>query len=521
MVSGRAGGLRLRPETNLGGAALGITRTLAAFASGASAIPDGIVAETKRLVLDTLGCILGGWTTAKGRLAAELAADLGGTPQAAIFGNGLRVSADHASFANAELANALDADAGFLNVAHIVPIILPAVLATGEAVGAGGRRILEAAIVGLEIAGRLAMAMTPVSEGYDGAKTRYVVGPVCGYGYAALGAAAGAGRLRGLDADRMASALGLAAYYCPVPSVLKWLRTMPFSMVKYAPMGWTAQAGATAALLAAKGYTADTSVLDSEHDFAQFWGSERFETSYLLKDLGSEWESIRWLNYKSEPLCNLYRPHVWLLSTLRRVEHLSLGEIEEVVLRMHAPAGANRPYAGAPPATQEGAHMSAEFGVALALTNVPRGPRWADLSLLGDPDIQQLMRKVRIEGNPSTTEVTYRPWKGESIAEILKRAPAEVEVKARGQTFRRTTDYAHGDMWATPEMYFTTPDLIGKFSEMSRAALPEGRRSEIVHLVLDDFERLQNLEPLVRLLGSSGAQSRVGLNPEGEGVPHA
>jgi len=165
--------------------------------------------------------------------------------------------------------------------------------------------------------------------------------------------------------------------------------------------------------------------------------------------------------------------------------------------------------------------MSAEFGVAVALTNVPPGPRWADLSLLVDPDIRQLMRKVRIEGNPPTTEVMYRPWKGVSIADILKRAPAEVEVKARGQTFRRTTDYAYGDMWAPPEMHFTTPDLIGKFSEMSRAVLPDGRRSEIVHLVLDDFERLQDLEPLVRLLGAAWRPSRMVPNPEGEGVPHA
>ena len=500
---------------------MSITRTLAAFASEASAIPDAVVAETKRLVLDTLGCILGGWTTAKGRLAAELVADLGGATQAAVYGSGLRVGADHASFANAELANALDADAGFLNVAHVVPIVLPAVLATGEAVGAGGRQILEAAIVGLEIAGRLALAMTPVSEGYDGARTRYVVGPVCGYGYAALGAAAGAGRLRGLDADRMASALGLAAYYCPVPSVLKWLRTTPFSMVKYAPMGWTAQAGVTAALLAAKGYTGDTSVLDSGRDFAQFWGSDRFETTYLVEGLGSEWDSIRWLNYKSEPLCNLYRPHVGLLSRLRREEDLLPGEIEEVVLRMHAPAGANRPYAGAPPTTQEGAHMSAEFGVALALADIPRGPRWADLSLLSDPDIQRLMRKVRIEGNPPTTKVTYRPWKGESIAEILKRAPAEVEVKARGQTFRRTAEYAYGDMWAPPKLYFTTPDLVGKFSEMSRAVLPEEQRSEVVRLVLDEFENLNNLDPLVRLLRGNGAESHAVRNPESEGLRHA
>lgn len=499
----------------------GVTRTLAAFASEASAIPDGVVAETKRLVLDTLGCILGGWTTAKGCRAAELAADLGGTPQAGVYGSALRVGADHASFANAELANALDADAGFLNVAHVVPIVVPAVLATGEAVGAGGRQILDSAIVGLEIAGRLALAMTPVSEGHDGARKRYVVGPVCGYGYAAIGAAAGAGRLRGLDAERMASALGLAAYYSPVPSVLKWLRTTPFSMVKYAPMGWTAQAGVTAALLAAKGYTADTSALDSEHDFARCWGSDRFEAAYLMDGLGSVWDSIRWLNYKSEPLCNLYRPHVGLLSAVRREERLSPGEIEEVVLRMHAPAGADRPYAGQPPTTQEGAHMSAEFGVALALTDVPRGPRWADLSLLDDPDIRGLMRKVRIEGNPPTTEVTYRPWKGESIAEILKRAPAEVEVKARGRMFRRTAEYAYGDMWAPPELYYATPDLVAKFLEMSRAVLPDERGNEIVRLVLEEFESLKNIEPLVGLLSGSGLEPHVVRNPESEGVRHA
>ncbi|HKX17245.1 MAG TPA: MmgE/PrpD family protein [bacterium] len=497
------------------------TQTLAAFASEIAGIPDDIVPEARRLILDTIGCALGGWTTLKGRLAVELAADLGGAPEASILGGGRRVSADHASFANGELANALDADAGFLNVAHIVPIIVPAVLAVGEAVGASGRQVLDAAIVGLEIAGRLALAMTPMREGYDGTRTRYVVGPVCGYGYGAIGAAAGAGRLRGLDAERMAHAFGLAAYYAPVPSVLQWLRATPFSMVKYAPMGWTAQAGATAALLAAKGYTADTSVLDSREGFAQYWGSDRFEPEYLLRGLGSDWDSIRWLNYKSEPLCNLYRPHVWLLSALRRDERLSAGDIEEVILRMHAPAGADRPYAGEPPTTPEGAHMSAEFGVALALTGVPRGPRWADLRLLDDPAFLGIMRKVRIEGNPQTTEITYRSWTGPSIAEVLTRAPAEVEVRARGRTFRRSTEYSYGDMWAPREMYYATPDLIDKFMEMTRPLLPEDRRNEVVHLVLNDFDRLPDLEPLLRLLRGAGAPSRSGANPQREGASHA
>ena len=500
---------------------MSLTRTVAAFAAETSGIPDEVAAEARRLLLDTLGCILGGWTTAKGRLAAELAADLGGAPQAAIFGSRLRAGADHACFATAELANALDADAGFINVAHLAPIVLPAVLAVGEAVGADGRQVLEAAIVGLEIAGRLALAMSPLREGHDGAGARFVVGPVVGYGYAALGAAAGAGRLRGLDADRIANALGLAAYYCPVPGVLKWLRTTPFSMVKYAPMGWTAQAGATAALLAAKGFTGDVSVLDAPDGFAQFWGSDRFESKYVLRGLGSEWDSVRWLNYKSEPLCNLYRPHVWLLSCLRRDEQLSPGEIEEVVLRMHAPAGANRPYGGGAPTTQEGAHMSAEFGVALALTGVPSGPRWADLSLLDKPEVARLMRKIRVEGNPRTTDIVYRPWEGDSIADVLEKTPAEVEVRARGRTFRRTTEYGYGDMWAPREMYYPTPVLIEKFTEMSRAALSDAQRIGVVRLVLDEFERLPNLTPLVRLLEGTAVPPRPVENPEREGAHDA
>ena len=500
---------------------MNLTRTLAAFAVDASGPPDNVVAEARRLMLDTLGCILGGWTTAKGRLAAELASDLGGTPQAAIFGSRLRVGADHACFANAELANALDADAGFLNVAHMVPIVLPAVLATGESVGADGRQVLEAALVGLEIAGRLALAMTPVREGHDGATTRFVVGPVCGYGYAALGAAAGTGRLHGLEADAMANALGLAAYYCPVPAVLKWLRTTPFSMVKYAPMGWTAQAGVTAALLAAKGFTADANVLDPPDGFAQFWGSDRFEPEYVLRGLGTEWDGIRWLNYKSEPLCNLYRPHVWLVSALCREEGLPVEEIDEVVLRMHAPAGADRPYAGNLPTTQDGAHMSAEFGIALALFGVPRGPRWADLSLLDDPEIQRLMRKVRIEGNPQTTQIAYKPWKGHTIVDILKRAPAEVEIRARGRRFRRSAEYGYGDMWAPPELYYATPDLIDKFVEMSRGVLSEAQRNEVVDLVLNEFERLPDLTSLVHLLEGNAASSDTSQKPESEGLWNA
>lgn len=478
----------------------GLTRTLASFVAKQEVdIPEAVRVETQRLVLDTLGCILGGWAMTRGRLAAGLAQDLAGAPQATILGTSTRVGVDHAAFANAELANSLDADAAFLNISHIVPSIVPGVLAAAEALGCGGARTLEAIAVGHELAARLTMAITPVLEGSDGIQTRHVIGPVLGYGFAALGVAAGVGRLLDLDAERMTHGLGLAAYYSPVPSVLAWLRASPFSMVKYAPTGWTAQAGLTAALLAAKGYTADTSVVDSRQSVMQLWGSQRYEPEYLLDGLGHDWQSVRWLTYKPQPVCNLYRPHLWLLDRLRREEGLHPDTIDRIALRMHAPAGADRPYTSGLPETQEAVHMSAPYTVALVLRGIPAGPRWVDLTLAEDAALRRYMQKVTVQGNPSTAEITYRPWTGPEFADLLKRAPGEIEVEAGGKRYHRRTDYTYGDMWGPPSMRFTDKDLVTKFAEMTRTTLSDGRRADVIDLVRRDFHRLTTLEPVISL----------------------
>lgn len=478
----------------------GLTRTVASFVANRDLlIPDGVLYETQRLVLDTLGCAVGGWATTKGRLAAGLARDLSGASQATILGTSAKVSVDHAAFANAELANALDADAVFLNISHVVPTVIPGILAVAEAQGSDGRRTLEAIAAGHELAARLTMAITPVLESSDGHRTRHVIGPVLGYGFATLGVAAGAGRLLDLDEERMAHALGLAAYYMPAPSVLTWLRASPFSMVKYAPMGWTAQAGVTAALLAAKGYTADTAVLDSRQSVAHLWGSPRFEPAYLLDNLGRDWPSVQWLSYKPQPVCNLYRPHLWLLSRLCRDERLHPDDITKITFRIYAPAGADRPYAGGIPDTQEAVHMSAPYTAALVLRGIPAGPRWLDLELANDAALRRYAERVSVDGNPPTTAVDYRPWSGANFADLLKRAPGEIEVEASGRRYQMRTEYTYGDMWGPADMRFTDEDLVAKFGEMTRT-IPDNCRAELVRLVLRDFRQLGGLAPLIDLI---------------------
>ena len=82
-----------------------VTETLAEFGAALKYedLPADVVHETKRCILDAVGCGVGSVDLDKGRLAVKLARQMGGNPEATILGTGEKVPAPTAAFANAEL----------------------------------------------------------------------------------------------------------------------------------------------------------------------------------------------------------------------------------------------------------------------------------------------------------------------------------------------------------------------------------------------------------------------------------
>ena len=460
-----------------------VTRPIAAWIAETrlDQLPERVAHETARILLDSIGCAVAGHATDKGRIVLETVQSLGGSPESTLLGTGLRTSCTNAAFANAELVNAIDFDAVFLNISHIVPSIVPAALAVAERGGASGGELLAALALGLEVGARLTMALLPVAVAPSGAM---VVDPLWGYGFAALGAAAAAARILRLPADGVAHALGIAAYCAPPPGLLKWTRTTPMSMIKYSPMGWTAQVGVQAALLAAGGFTGDTTVLDGQDGFWRFWGAPQCRWTYLSEGWGSRWYSVEYLSFKAYPMCNLYRPHLWLLDRLMRAEGLEAEDLEEIRLRTAAVAAADRPYCGEEALSEISVHNSAEYGAALVAFRVPPGPRWAVASSRTNPTYRAFGRRVRVEGNPSSAEAGYRPDTGGVDLERLKDAGAAVEVQARGKTWALRTAVAKGDCWGPPEAQMSDEDLGAKLRENCRGRLPADRAEAMIDLVL-------------------------------------
>jgi hypothetical protein len=144
----------------------GVLQALATFASRTrfEDLPDNVVHETRRMLLDCVGVAFAAQSVAKGRMCTQLSQQLGGGTEATILGARGKVSACNAALANGELINALDFDALFIPGGHVAPYVVPAILAMAEARDASGRDLILALAIGTEIAMRVTRGMSPMVQ---------------------------------------------------------------------------------------------------------------------------------------------------------------------------------------------------------------------------------------------------------------------------------------------------------------------------------------------------------------------
>ena len=140
--------------------------------------------------------------------------------------------------------------------------MFPAALAVAERVGASGTQLLEALVVGYEIASRAGRCWHDHHHTYQS----------CGSWGSVACAAVGA-KLMGLEKDQIKHALGIAEYHSPNAPMMRDIDHP--TMVKHA-VGWGAMNGIMAAELAFRGFTGIPSILGFEkyRDWVSSLGSE-------------------------------------------------------------------------------------------------------------------------------------------------------------------------------------------------------------------------------------------------------
>jgi len=196
-----------------------------------------------------------------------------------------RAAAPLAAFFNGSLVHACEFDdTGYERVVHTEAFAVPAVLAIGEERGSSGLELAEAWCVATEVALRLARACDDRHGLWRSGFHNTAV-------FGCFGAAAGAAKLLGLEAEQTANALALATSYASGTNA-GWGEASGRN--KSVQPGWAALAGLHAALLAAEGYDCAHDTLDGPMGlFASHAWRGEWTLSRVTDRLGEDWALLQ------------------------------------------------------------------------------------------------------------------------------------------------------------------------------------------------------------------------------------
>ena len=280
---------------------------------------DAVEHEAQRTLFNYFGCAIG--ASRHPTLEAALAAvnELAPALQATIYGRAERVDIASAALLNGISSHTFDFDDTHLKtIVHPAGPVASAALALAEHTGATGRHLVDAVILGVDVACRVGNAIYP--DHYD--RGWHITGSV-----GMLGAAAACARLLGFDGKRTAMALGIAASQ-PVG-----VREQFGTMTKALHPGAAARAGLMSALLAKHGYTASPRALEAPRGLMQTY-STRCDWREISDALGERFE-IAFNTYKPFACGVVIHPAIDGCVQLRNAHRLDAADIDRIELRVH------------------------------------------------------------------------------------------------------------------------------------------------------------------------------------------
>lgn len=282
-------------------------------------LPDDVSAAARAHALDTLGCGLAAVGLGEAdHVLAAVGEDAGG---GAVSGIGVSAGlpAADAAFLNGTLCHTLDFDDTHPDsVVHVSAAVTPAAFAAGQAAGADGATTLAAIVAGNEVSTRVGAA----AGGVFHQRGLHPTG-VCGV----FGAAAAASRARGLGVRETAHALGIAGSMAS--GLLEFLADG--SDTKRLHAGWAAQAGVTAAKLAAHGASGPATVFEGVRGFyATYLHGVDVDLGTQLDDLGRRWNTPA-IAYKPYPACHYTHAPVDALAQLVAEHGLRAQDVSDMV----------------------------------------------------------------------------------------------------------------------------------------------------------------------------------------------
>lgn len=402
-------------------------------------------------ILDWMGSAAAGSKQSPAQMVLGVVEDLGGAPESTMLTGGGKTSCLNAALLNGAISHIVELDdVHRASIIHPAAVVIPAALAAAEKEHLGGKDLITAVVVGYEVAIRVAEAITP-SHYYFWHTTG-----TCG----TFGAAAAAAKILRLDSDRVTWALGNAG----TQASGLWEFIADGAMSKHLHPGKAAMNGLLAALLARRGFTGASRMLEGERGFCRATANE-INFARITDGLGAGKYRIEEISYKIHSSCRHTHPAVDVALDLVKKHRIGPDDVQSILVKTYKTAlditnnyTPDNPYA---------AKFSLPFCVSLAIKEGRCSPDGFTETTLTDPVIRSLMERVELEADPELTARYPGLW------------PAAITIRTKsGEVLKGYTDCPKGD----PENPLTAVELEEKFLSLARGPWGESHSARVLEL---------------------------------------
>jgi 2-methylcitrate dehydratase PrpD len=381
-----------------------------------------------------------------------------------LFCDGTVVSSMGAAFANSVLITER-AQEDTLGTTHVGVVVTPAVLAISEKNGNLGKEVLEAIIVGYEVAGTLDKNLVSLTT-----PRCFRATPIFGI----VGCAAAVSKLLELPEDRIANALGFAASFAggTLESIRVGTKECRFQG------GVAAREGILSALIAKKGIKGAPTSFEGKDGYLNALANTQQCSDQIGVELGKTWEILN-VGFKPYPVCVGNQISTMITLDLVKENDIDYRNIKEIKVKkdpyfVKYPGNASK----GPFSSVEGTLMSLSFTEALAC--IERDVTLAGLHQFNEPRILELIEKVIIISDDSMP---------------LYSSGVEIGMKD-GSTYYKEIkikpDYFNFNMERTIE-------LINRVT--LEAGVSQGKVEMIISLIRD-MEKLKTIKELTKILAN-------------------
>jgi 2-methylcitrate dehydratase PrpD len=442
-------------------------------------LPADAVAWAKVGLLDTVGVTLAGAGQDCARIVSGVATHSAGP--ALLFGTARSVAPLDAALINGTAAHALDFDDCSNSMGgHPSSPVLPALFALAGTRKISGRDFIAAYVAGFETETRIARGVNfhHYEKGWHPTAT-----------LGTFGAAAASAHLLGLDAERTAVALSLAA------SLASGIKANFGTMTKPLHVGHASRNGLMAALLAADGFTAGESAFEhAQGFFLVFNGAGNFSAEAVLADWAAPLDILKpGIAIKQYPCCGSTHPAIDAMLALVEEHALTPAMVERIDSWTHPRrlAHTNRPS----PKSALDAKFSVQYCLARALMHGRIRLEHFEGDAYGDRDVRALLPRIHAAPHPDMEMASTDHFGG------------EVRIATRdGRNLSAKVDRPLG---RGPEKPLPRERLEAKFLDCAGRALQPAAATHALQLI-GRFDDLDDVADLTRVLALGCRPQRAG-----------